>query len=168
MKHPLKPWFTHLSVQNSTTVMPLFMDYRSTNRTGFQLVMNTAARVVTCTRKYDHITPVLIKLHWLPVYYRVIFKVLLLVFKALNGLAPHYVSDLLNKRVSVRSLRSNSQELLNITRSRTKTYGDRAFSVAGPRLWNELPLDIRTILDVNAFTRSLKTYLFRQAYFEYL
>ena len=56
---------------------------------------------------------------------------------------------------------SNSQELLNIPRSRTKTYGDRAFSVAGPRLWNELPLDIRTISDVNAFKRSLKTYLFR-------
>ena len=79
-----------------------------------QLVLNTAVRVVTCTRKYDHITPVLIKLHWLPVYYRVLFKVLLLVFKALNGLAPNYVSDLLNKRVSVRSVRSNSQELLNI------------------------------------------------------
>ena len=126
-----------------------------------QLVLNTAARVVTCTRKYDHIKPVLIKLHWLPVYYRVLFKVLLLVFKAFNGLAPHYVSDLLNKRVSVHSLRSNSQELLNIPRSRTKTYGDRAFSVAGPRQWNELPLDIRTISDVNAFKRSLKTYLFR-------
>ena len=60
------------------------------------------------------ITPVLIKLHWLPVYYRVLLKVLLLVFKALMGLAPHYVSDLLNKRVSVRSLRSNSQELLKV------------------------------------------------------
>ena len=53
-------------------------------------------------------------LHWLlaVVYYRILVKVLLLVFKALNGLATHHVSDLLNKRVSVRSLRSNSQELL--------------------------------------------------------
>ena len=135
-----------------------------------QLVLNTAERVVTCTIKYDHKTPVLIKLHWLPVYYRVLFKVLLLVFKALSGLAPHYVSDLLtcNKRVSVRSLRFNSQELHNIPRSRTKTYGDIAFSVAGPRLWNELSLDIWTISDVNAYKRSLKTYLFRQAYLEYL
>ena len=83
------------------------------------------------------VLPVLMKSHWLPVYYLILFKVLLLVFKSLNGLAPHYVSDLLNKRVSVRSLRSYSQELLNIPRSRTKTYGDRAFSVAGPRLWNE-------------------------------
>ena len=66
-----------------TTEVPKFMDYRSINR--LQLALNTAARVVTCTRKYGHITPVLIKLHWLPVYYRVLFKVLLLVFKALNG-----------------------------------------------------------------------------------
>ena len=92
----------------------------------------------------------------------------MLVFKALNGLAPHHVSDLLNKCVSVRSLRSNSQELLYIPRSRTKTCGDGGFSVAGSRLWSELPLDNRTISDVNAFKRSLKTYLFRQAYFEYL
>ena len=53
-------------------------------------------------------------------------------------------------------------------RLRTKMYGDRVFLVAGLQLWNELPLDIRTISDVNAFKRSLKTFLFRQAYFEYL
>ena len=47
-------------------------------------------------------------------------------------------------------------------------YGDRVFLVAGLQLWNELPLDIRTISDVNAFKTSLKTFLFRQAYFEYL
>ena len=91
-----------------------------------QLVLSTAARVIACTRKLDHIT------HWLLVHYRILFKVLPLVLKRL---ATHYISDLLNKRFSVRSLRSNSQELLNIPKSRTKTCGDRAFSIAGPRLW---------------------------------
>ena len=133
-----------------------------------QLVLNTAARVVTCTRKYDHITPVLIRLHWLPVHYRVIFKVLLLVFKALNGLAPCYISDLLNKRSSVRLLRSCSQGLLNIPKSRTKTYGDRAFSIAGPQLWNELPLSFRSVSDINVFKRSLNTHLFQHAYSGYV
>ena len=56
-----------------------------------QHVQNSAARVVTFTGKFDHITPVLIDLHWLPVYYRVIFKLLLLSYKALNGLAPCYL-----------------------------------------------------------------------------
>ena len=65
-----------------------------------QHVQNSAARVVTFTGKFDHITLVLIDLHCLPVYYRVIFKLLLLTYKALNGLAPCYLSDLLSYRSS--------------------------------------------------------------------
>ena len=57
-----------------------------------QVLQNTAARVVSLTRKYDHITPVLESLHWLPVKFRIVFKVLLLVYKALNGMAPPYLS----------------------------------------------------------------------------
>ena len=53
-----------------------------------QSVQNTAAHIVTVTKKFDHITPVLIQLHWLPVHFRILFKVLLLVYKALNGMAP--------------------------------------------------------------------------------
>ena len=73
-----------------------------------QLVLNTAARVVTHTRKYEHITPVLIGLHWLPVSYRITFKILLLTYKALNNLAPSYLSDLLSQRCNVRSVRPRS------------------------------------------------------------
>ena len=57
-----------------------------------QLVLNTAARILTRTPKIDHITPVLASLHWLPV--KADFKVLLLTYKALHGLAPTYLSDL--------------------------------------------------------------------------
>ena len=63
-----------------------------------QSVQNTAARVVTVTKKFDHITPVLIQLHWLPVHFRILFKVLLLVYKALNGMAPLYITELLSYR----------------------------------------------------------------------
>ena len=73
-----------------------------------QLVLNTAARVVSHTRKYEHITPVLIGLHWLPVSYRITFKILLLTYKALNNLAPSYLSDLLSQRCNVRSVRPSS------------------------------------------------------------
>ena len=65
-----------------------------------QRIQNSAARVITFSRKFDHITPVLVDLHWLPVYYRVIFKMLLLTYKALHGLAPTYLSDLLCYRTS--------------------------------------------------------------------
>ena len=130
-----------------------------------QLVLNTAARVVTHTRKYEHITPVLIGLHWLPVSYRITFKILLLTYKALNNLAPSYLSDLLSQRCNVRSVRPRSQEPLSIPRSRSVTYGDRAFSIAGPRLWNELPLTLRKAPNINTFKTQLITYLFKKAYF---
>ena len=98
-----------------------------------QRVQNTAARIVTLTRKYDSITPIMFKLHWLPVHSRIIFKLLLLVYKALNGKAPSYISSLLSHRKCSRSLRSSGQELLTVPLAKLKTYGDRAFSIAAPR-----------------------------------
>ncbi len=82
-------------------------------------------------------------LHWLPVHYRIDFKILLFVFKSLNGLAPPYLSDLLQSYSPTRSLRSADQKLLTVPRAKRKLWGDRAFSVMAPRLWNSLPLNIR-------------------------
>jgi len=91
-----------------------------------QSVQNTAARIVTLAKKFDHITPVLIHLHWLPVHFRILFKVLLLVYKALNGMAPLHITELLSYRTCSRTLRSTDQKLLAVPKSRLKTYGDRA------------------------------------------
>jgi hypothetical protein len=129
-----------------------------------QLVQNTAARIVTLTRKHDHITPTLNRLHWLPVEQPIIFKLLLLVYKGLNGLAPSYISELLHYRTYKRSLRSSNQGLLDVPYSKLKTYGDRSFSVAAPKLWNILPTDIKQAKNVNIFKNKLKTHLFYQAY----
>lgn len=91
-------------------------------------------------------------------------KVLLLVYKALHGLAPSYISAFLNFKTYSRSLRSSCKEYLVVPRSRLKTYGDRAFSIAGPKLWNDLPLEIRKCASVATFKQSLKTFLFKLAY----
>ena len=128
-----------------------------------QSVLNTAARVVTKTRKYDSITPVLYKLHWLPVKFRVQFKLLLLVFKALNGKAPLYLTQKLSY-IPVSKLRSSNQNLLVIPRSNLKGYGDRCFSVAGPKLWNSLPKSIRMCDSIDLFKKDLKTHLFKSAF----
>ncbi len=61
-----------------------------------QMVKNAAARILTRTRKYDHISPVLSTLHWLPIKHRIDFKILLITYKALNDLAPQYLSELLS------------------------------------------------------------------------
>ncbi|KAF7691394.1 hypothetical protein HF521_011691, partial [Silurus meridionalis] len=60
-----------------------------------QLVQNAAARVLTRSRKYDHITPILSSLHWLPVTFCIEYKLLLVTYKTFNGLAPMYLSSLL-------------------------------------------------------------------------
>ena len=73
-----------------------------------QYVQNAAARIITRTRKCDHITPVLSDLHWLPVSYRIVFKILLLVFKSLNNLSPSYLADRLSYQSHSRNLRSSS------------------------------------------------------------
>ena len=129
-----------------------------------QHLISRAARVVTRTRKFDHITPVLKQLHWLPVRYRIVFKILLLVYKALNGTAPSYISELLKYHTSERKLRSSSQHLLATPKARLKTYGERAFAVAAPRLWNSIPLELRSSSSTDIFKRHLKTYLFKQAF----
>ncbi len=74
-----------------------------------QLVQNAVARLLTNTKKKDHITPILASLHWLPVKQRIVFTILLFVFKAINGLAPEYIKDILVVQSSSRLLRSNSQ-----------------------------------------------------------
>ena len=127
-----------------------------------QRVQNCAARVVAKTKRRDHITPVLYSLHWLPISMRIKFKVLLICFKCLNGLAPMYLSELLELNIPGRTLR-NRNNTLKTKRSSSKS-GDQCFSIYGPLLWNSLPEKLRTMNNLNAFRKSLKTYLFLQYY----
>ena len=129
-----------------------------------QLVQNSAARLLTGTKKRDHITPVLISLHWLPVRFRVDFKILMFVFKSLHGNAPIYLSELVHVRTIDRVLRSSSEMTLDVPKSRLKTKGDRSFAVAGPKLWNSLPAQIRAAQSLGVFKALLKTYLFSLAF----
>ncbi|KAF7654004.1 hypothetical protein LDENG_00075870, partial [Lucifuga dentata] len=124
-----------------------------------QLVQNAAARLLTKTRKYDHITPVLASLHWLPVQARADFKVLLLTYKALHGLAPPYLSELLTPYTPARPLRSLDAALLVIPSINKKSLGFRAFAYRAPYLWNTLPLHV-----LNYFKSRLKTHLYSLFY----
>ena len=123
-----------------------------------------AARVVTRTRKCDHITPVLVQIHWLPVVGRVHFKVLLQVYKPLHGLAPSYLVDLIQLYTPSRALRS-ATDGYTLQQPRTKTaWGDRPFSRLGPVLWNGLPLYKRSAPSLTSFKSRLKTCLFKRAF----
>ena len=123
-------------------------------------VQNTAVRIITTCNRQDNITPHLKSLHWLPVHLRIDFKINLLTFKSLNGLAPDYLRKLLKLRKTNHSLRSETKQLLVTPKTRTTSYGDRAFSVCAPVLWNNLPDDIRFETELSTFKSKLKTYLF--------
>ena len=130
-----------------------------------QRVLNTAAssRIVTRTRIKNHITPVLKSLHWLPVIQRCIFKTALMTFKVINGMAPSYLSELLQYHVPFRELRS-AQDILLVVPKCNSSSGTRSFAVAAPTLWNSLPYEIRTSTSLTSFKSKLKTHLFLTAF----
>ena len=107
------------------------------------------------------------KLHWLPVSFRIEYKVLTLCYKSLNGLSPSYMASMLEYR-NVPSdrctLRNDTMQLLKEPLARLKTHGDRAFSVHAPRLWNVLPLSLRLSTSLDCFKKNLKTRLFKKAF----
>ncbi len=107
-----------------------------------QIVQNAAARVLTRSRKYDHITLILQSLHWLPIKFCISYKILLLTYKALNDLAPAYLTNLLSRYNPTRSLRSQNSGLLVLPKIAKFTKGGRTFSYLAPKLWNSLPDNI--------------------------
>ncbi|KAI5613840.1 hypothetical protein C0J50_9201, partial [Silurus asotus] len=144
-----------LSISDAEKLVHAFMTFRINYCTALlggcpallinklQLVQNAAARVPTRSRKYDHITTILLSLQWLPVKFRIDFKLLLLTYKALNGLAPMYLSSLLTRYNPSRSLRYQNSGLLVVPGIAKSTKGGRSFSHLAPKLWNSLSYSVR-------------------------
>ena len=135
-----------------------------------QSVLNAAARLIVRKRKYDPITAsIRDDLHWLPVQQRHHYKLLLLVYKSLHDPAPPYLAEQCRpvpNTESLERLRTNMQNDLVRPRTKLVNYGDRSFGSSGPKLWNQLPADIRDpSLTLKQFTKKLKTVLFNRAYY---
>ncbi len=130
-----------------------------------QRIQNAAARLVMRLPKFDHITVIMIQLHWLPVAYRIRYKVLLITFKALHGMAPVSLSNMLCMHRSDHGRRSNKDlNLLKVPRTKRKTLGTRCFNYYAPVEWNKLPIDIRMDKSIESFKSKVKTFLFKSAY----
>ena len=132
-----------------------------------QRIQNTAARVATRRKKHDHITPTLETLHWLPIHYRVQYKVLLYVFKALKQEAPLYLEELVNIYKPARSLRSESNTTLVTPIVRTKSYGERRFDKPAASLWNDLPNELRNVVS-ERFQKETKDSFVQTSVFKFL
>ena len=133
-----------------------------------QMRQNSAAHLIMRQRRRDHITPVLIALHWLPIIYRIMYKVLVLTFQAIHNLAPVYITDLISVYEPGRQLRSASRSQLTVSRHNLERFGQCGFSVNALRLWNDLPDNLHLIDSVVLFKRHLKTHLFKVAFSDYL
>ena len=166
----IRPFLTRAAAENIIHALitsrldfcnSLFAGLPSSAIKRLQAVQNAAARLLTGTRKFDHISPILHELHWLPVQQIVQYKILLLTFKALHNQSPSYISELISVRHLRPGLRSAGLSL-QIPNTRLKTYGDRAFSSVAPRLWNSLPSHLRNCDNLDTFKLELKTYLFQQ------
>ena len=134
-----------------------------------QKIQNTAVRFIFGLygkAKRQHISPYLKRLHFLPVRYRIKYKIALLVFKCLNNIAPKYLSSLIRLRESKRqSVRlDNDFYLLKVPPCPHFAKTEAAFSYSGPDIWNQLPYDLRCMNDIRTFKKQLKTHYFEYAF----
>jgi hypothetical protein len=127
-----------------------------------QRIQNTAARILTRTKKYQHISPIIRSLHWLRVSDRIEYKILSLTYKCIHNMAPEYIKNMIEPYSPSRVLRSQNQLLLKVPKTKLKTYGDRAFSKCAPALWNSLPHEIKSADTLDTFQSRLKTHFLKE------
>ena len=127
-----------------------------------QRTQNQAARIVLKRKYRDHVTPMFIELHWLPVRARITYKIAISAYKCFYGLAPPYLSSMLDLYSPTRALRSSNDLLFFTPQVKYKTIGERSFSFYAPKVWNNLPFKLRNIQSLHIFKRHLKTHLFNE------
>ena len=148
--------FTQLDYCNS-----LFFGLSNECIKRLQMIQNHASRIDSRKHKRDSAKPLLIELHWLPVIFRIDFKIACIVYKCLNNMSPIYLKNLLNPYVPSRSLRSAADPTkLIVPKTNLKTFGQKSFVFSGPKVWNDLPQYIRESISYTSFKKNLKTFYF--------
>jgi len=132
-----------------------------------QTVLNAAARLIYRRRKFDHVSPLLEKLHWLRVPERITFRLAVLAYRCQHNMAPRYLATQLNRVRNVghrQHLRSSSSAVLDVPRTNRATIGDGAFNVSAARAWNSLTTAVQSSESLGTFRRRLKDELFARSY----
>jgi len=132
--------------------------------TRLQRVQNALARVVVPNRPPGSSSFHLLKqLHWLPVKWRIKFKIATLTFKALETGQPPYLVQQLCAYTPTRALRSSTSKLLQVPRTNLR-FGSRSFCASTPTLWNSLPRSVRFCESLTTFRKHLKKFYFQSAF----
>lgn len=139
----------------------------ASNISRLQRLQNWAAKLIFCVKKREHATPYINELHWLTIKNRITFKIMVTVYKCLNGLGPSYLASTLSLYSPARTGLRSSSDITRLTEHRVlprtlKSAADRLFSFEAPRQWNSLPMHLRSASSLQVFKKGLKTYLFTQ------
>ena len=170
LSHPLKVQLVHSMVLSILDMgNASYGGITASQLNSLQKVQNAATRFVFGLygkKRQEHISPYLKKLHFLPVYYRIRFKIAMLVFNSLNNFGPNYISNMISLRTEKpHAVRRNEDAfLLNIPPPPRYNKTNGAFSICAPVVWNALPYSIRSSNCINKFKVALKTHYFRIAF----
>ena len=168
-QHIIHIW--HYQNRSSCTLISSRLDYCNSlinniakqDLSKLKRVQNCLARVILRAPRFSPSLPLLTQLHWLPVNYRIKFKLCTLTFRALAIHQPPNLASLLHFSNIPRQLRSSTSQQLSIPRTKLNL-GKRAFSVAAPIIWNELPTTLKSCESLASFRKNLKTYLYKIAF----
>ena len=153
---------SHLDYCNS-----LFRSLSSHNMCKLQRIQNTLARIVTNCNKYTRASPILKRLHWLPVEFRYIFKTATLVYKFLHNGYPSYFGPLLSTHCGRYSTRYNhpDKRFLEVPQFCPSVHKSKnRFAFDAPMVWNHLPDEVRSAPTLTCFRKRLKSHLFKKAF----
>ena len=127
-------------------------------------IQSSLARDVTQQRGRISLTNTFKQLHWLPVKYRIDFKMTKLTYKVLQTGEPSYLSSRISVHTPRRVLRWSTDTCrLAIPQFKTKI-GSSSFRHSAPSIWNSLPFDIRNSPSTQSFKKRLKSYYFQRAF----
>ena len=142
----------------------LFLSLTDFELRRLQLVQNSLCRVVTRSLKYSHIAPQLKKLHWLPIKYRIQFKIGLITYKILNQGQSVYLRELIHPYTSSRNTRRSTPKLKFLHTPTLDRKVHKSVKLFSPVLWKSFPFQIRNSPSVASFRKHLKSHLFNSSF----
>ena len=127
-----------------------------------QKIQNFAARLVLLAPRHHHSTPLLKKLHWLPISERIKYKVACMCFSAISGSGPAYLSELLHVYTPSRTDRYLTPACWKSNNTNARLMAFAPSHAFGSHIWNSLPQDLRHCSTLSSFKAKLETFLFSQ------
>ena len=144
-----------LVISKLTYCSTVWSNTSATNIKKLQLAQNFASKIITNSKKYDHATPSLRQLNWLPIKHLLIYRDTVMTYKCMNNLAPTYLSDRFVKRSELHNRSTRNSGLLQIPLFRTAT-GQRSFLYRGVKIWNNLDNKLKQLPSLHIFKKHLK------------